>query len=150
MFYVVLQSKLEPRDYYSHPALTRYFDHIQYRPTVRKSADALSPPLPVVHFDLDNAPKIERKAEPTKKKEKATKPADCAQSGDIKAPSADGSAKEGGSKSQKKEKKVDGTPAQDGGKKRTGGPGKGAATVEDAEPVPSMIDLRVGHIVDSM
>ncbi|KAF6757520.1 hypothetical protein DFP72DRAFT_891358 [Ephemerocybe angulata] len=74
-------------------------------PAVRSSADALSQ-FPAVTFDLENAPSVERKAEP--KKEKKPKAA------------AEGAA----------------APANTEGKKAEG------------EPVPSMIDLRVGHIVD--
>ena len=49
---------------------------------------------------------------------------------------------EGGEgKAQKKEKKEK-APAKEGGK-------KGGAAAEPEEPVPSMVDLRVGKIVDS-
>ena len=54
--------------------------------------------------------------------------------------------KEKGKKEQKGKEKP--APAE-GGAKKAGGKG-GAAPAEDAgEPVPSMIDLRVGHIVHS-
>lgn len=47
----------------------------------------------------------------------------------------------------KKEKKKNAAASEEGGKKNKGG--KAAPAAEDAgEPVPSMIDLRVGHIVD--
>jgi aminoacyl tRNA synthase complex-interacting multifunctional protein 1 len=128
--------------------LTRYFDHIQACPAVRKSADAISPPLPVVSFDIENAPRIERKNEPTKKREKQAKPT---QPDEVKASAStvSDSTKQGEGKS-KKEKKTDKAPAGDAGRKKAGGAGKESVSAEDAEePVPSMIDLRVGHIVDS-
>ena len=66
------QSQLQPAQYYSHPAITRYFDHVQNRPSVRKAAEALTPAFSTVTFDLENAPHLERKADPPKqKKEKA-------------------------------------------------------------------------------
>lgn len=154
------QSQLQPPQYYSHPALTRYFDHIQTRPSVRKAADALSPSFPLVSFDLDNMPKLDRKADPPKKKEKAAKasPPEAVESKEksVKQPKQpkEAVAKEGG-EAQKKEKKEK-APKEKGaagdaasGKKAAGG-GKNAPAEDAGEPVPSMIDLRVGHIVDSM
>lgn len=159
------QSQFRAPQYYSYPALTRYFDHIQSRPQVLKAASSLAPAFAPVSFDLENAPKVERKADPPKqKKEKAPKEAAPADSSAApaakgkkgkevasadKAP-ADASAPEAkASKKEKKEKK----PAEsaDGGKKKDkAAAGGGKAAAEDAgEPVPSMIDLRVGHIVDS-
>ncbi|KAI0732012.1 hypothetical protein C8Q72DRAFT_882776 [Fomitopsis betulina] len=157
-------SQFRAPQYYSYPALTRYFDHIQSRPQVLKAASSLAPAFAPVSFDLENAPKVERKADPPKqKKEKAPKEAAPADSSAApaakgkkgkevasadKAP-ADASAPEAkASKKEKKEKK----PAEsaDGGKKKDkAAAGGGKAAAEDAgEPVPSMIDLRVGHIVD--
>jgi len=53
-------------------------------------------------------------------------------------------------KTQKKEKKEKKPPADEaGGKKKGTAPAK-AAAADDGEPIPSMIDLRVGHIVDIM
>ncbi|KAL5482722.1 ARC1_2 [Sanghuangporus weigelae] len=43
------------------------------RPSVRKAANALAPAFALVTFDLDNMPKIERKAVPPKNKEEAQK-----------------------------------------------------------------------------
>jgi aminoacyl tRNA synthase complex-interacting multifunctional protein 1 len=145
-----LQSQLQSSQYYAHPALTRYFDHIQTATSVRKTADSLAPAFSLLSFDLDHAPKSERKGEPPKKKEKksdnppdtpvATKGkakdlvAAAEVKSDVKVPK------------EKKEKKRD-VGAADG--KKTGVSGKGGVGTEDAgEPVPSMIDLRVGHIVD--
>lgn len=95
-------------------------------------------------FDLDNAPKAERKAEPAKKKEKkGDKAADAPAEAAKEAPAAAEGKTEGKPAKEKKEKKKDAGDAKKGGKAT-------AAPAEDAgEPVPSMIDLRVGHIVDS-
>ncbi|KAL5524609.1 ARC1 [Sanghuangporus sanghuang] len=146
-------SQLQPPQYYSHPAVTRYFDHIQTRPPVRKAADALAPAFALVTFDLDNMPKIERKAEPPKKKEKVQNP-----SGDAKAekqaalsnkaeepvpPASDATPKK-----EKKEKKDKAASVAGGASKKSGGKSAPAAAEDLGEPVPSMIDLRVGHIVD--
>ncbi|EPT05209.1 hypothetical protein FOMPIDRAFT_1111941 [Fomitopsis schrenkii] len=158
-------SQFQAPQYYSYPALTRYFTHIQSRPQVRKAASSLAPAFSLVTFDLENAPKVERKADPPKqKKEKAPKEAAPASSSAVpaakgkkgkeaasadKAPT-DASAPEAkASKKEKKEKK----PAEsaDGGKKKektAAGGGKAAAEEASGEPIPSMIDLRVGHIVD--
>ena len=134
------QSQLQPVQYYSHPALTRYFDHIQSTPTVRKLADPLSPAFSLVTFDLDNAPKSERKVDTPHKKEKGGDKVASANA--AKASAIEGKV-DGKAGKEKKEKKNDAGDAKKGGKPV-------AAQAEDAgEPVPSMIDLRVGHIVDS-
>ena len=145
-----VQSTLEHQQHYAHPALTRYFDHVQSRPPVRESATSISPPFELVLFDLENAPKIERKAEPPKKKEK--NPGQNAQASQSAAAVPAEKAGPPGSasnnvpeKKDKKEKKAAGGSA----KKKGANAGVKAAEPEDAgEPVPSMIDLRVGRIVD--
>ncbi|KAH9854657.1 hypothetical protein C2E23DRAFT_59740 [Lenzites betulinus] len=156
-------SQLQPAQYFDLPAITRYFDHVQNRPSIRKAAESLAPAFAVVEFDLDNAPHQGRKTEPPKKKEKA-KAAPAAEgsapAAQPKAEKADKAAakvdkkaqkseegdktaeqppKEG--KAQKKEKKVKEPKASEGGDKKK-------AAEEAGEPAPSMIDLRVGHIVD--
>ena len=170
------QSQLQPAQYYEHPAVTRYFDHIQHQPVVRKSADALGPAFSVVPLDLEHAPAIVRKADAPKEKKKkaptASSLATPASSSGIATPvsvepsgaatpvekpskskahtpaePASGAVTPGGGKpkKEKKEKKA----GEEGGKKGNNN-NKAAATAEDAgEPVPSMIDLRVGHIVQS-
>lgn len=147
LFTSFAQSQQTSAQYYSTPSITRYFDHVQSRPSVRKAAESLAPAFPVVALDLENAPHQERKAEPPKKKEKAPKAAEgekAAAPSPAKTeskPKEGAKAAEGGEKelkTQKKEKKAkepkaaEKKPADDAG-----------------EPVPSMIDLRVGHIVDS-
>ena len=105
---------------------------------------------------MENAPKIERKAEPPKKKDKnpgqnvqapqsaAAVPAEKA--GPLAPPSDNAPEKK--DKKEKKEKKTKET-ADGSAKKKGANAGAKAAEPEDAgEPVPSMIDLRVGRIVD--
>ncbi|PCH40131.1 nucleic acid-binding protein [Wolfiporia cocos MD-104 SS10] len=159
-------SQLQPAQYYTYPALTRYFDHIQWQPQVRTAALFAEPEgaFSQVAFDLDSAPKIERKADHPKEKKKAPA-ADPSAAAPVKskkkeeAPAAAETSEEvstGEAKAQKKEKKEkkekEKKPveaAEAGKKKAAGGGGKQAAADEGSgEPVPSMIDLRVGHIID--
>ncbi|KAJ3867515.1 hypothetical protein EV359DRAFT_34291 [Lentinula novae-zelandiae] len=148
-------SKLQAPEYHSHPSITRYFDHIQSIPPVRKAADASSNHT-LVSFDLVHTPKIDRTPEPPKKKEKkdkaatidsASPPAPAAvATSTAEAPIDEGKIQ----KKEKKEKKE--KPAVDAAKEakkesKKGGGGK-AAPADEGEPVPSMIDLRVGHILD--
>ncbi|KAG8742508.1 G4 quadruplex nucleic acid binding protein [Ceratobasidium sp. 414] len=168
-----LQSSLPAQTHYSRPSLTRYIDHIQHLTALRASSTA--PDL--IDFNLDAAPKPERKAPPAKekkpkaegaaaapetkekgagKKEKKAKdaspapanppaavaPSD-ATSAEVAAP-APTPAKGEGKKDKapkgegKKEKAV-------GDSKKGGAP---AAAADSGEPVPSMIDLRVGKIIE--
>ncbi|KAJ7505334.1 hypothetical protein B0H11DRAFT_2339684 [Mycena galericulata] len=138
-------SKLQPTEYFAHPSVTRYFDHIQADASVRTAADALAPAFGRVAFDFTDAPRVERKVEAPKKKEKAAK------AGTSKvAETSPASVVPVEGKAQKKEKKEKKPPAEEaGGKKKGAAPAK-AAAADDGEPVPSMIDLRVGHIVDIM
>ena len=141
------QSQWQPAQYYSHPALTRYFDHIQNRPAVRASAEKLSPAFSLVTFDLDNAPVQERKAEPPKKKEK--KPV--AEAVKEKVSEVKDTVKEKVAVALKKEKtgKKPAVSANgEGGKKKSESPPKQAAAEDVGEPQPSMIDLRVGKIAE--
>jgi len=148
-------SQLQPAQYHGTPAITRYFDHIQTRPSVQAAAQASSPAFATVSFDLESAPKIERKQEPPKKKEKAPKPAEQPAVED-KAPAAAssnaGADQPPKEKKEKKEKKKDvASAAEEGGKKKGGAAvagGKAPAAEDAGEPAPSMIDMRVGHIID--
>ncbi|GBE84916.1 hypothetical protein BKA93DRAFT_735979 [Sparassis latifolia] len=151
-------SQLQPAQYYSHPAVTRYFDHVQSLPSVRKAAEALAPAFSVVTFDLDNAPKAERKPDPPKEKKKAQPAVTEAKAGKpekaketpavAKVNVAEPTASENSGKASKKEKKEKKTSdAADAGKSKGAGGSKAAAEEGSGEPVPSMIDLRVGHIV---
>lgn len=144
-------SQLQPAQLYSTPAVTRYFDHIQTRPSVLAAASALSPEFSSVSFDLASAPLIERKVDAPKKKEKAAAVAEQVEptATSVAASKEDKSPED--RPKEKKEKKKDAAAADNGGKKKekASAPAGGKAVAEDAgEPVPSMIDLRIGHIVD--
>jgi hypothetical protein len=140
---------------------------------VRASADALAPAFAPVEIDLEGAPKLERKPDAPKEKKKkdgaAAPAADAApakakkdkkadkalQEGTSEAEAgvpveaAEGKAAEGKAPKAKKEPKPK-ADAAEGGKKKGGAAPAAKASAEDAgEPVPSMIDLRVGHIVES-
>lgn len=113
---------------------------------------------------MESAPKLERKVDPPKEKKKASKASEA--SGSAAPPTEKEKDKKGkkekataveqakeieavptakAQKQEKKEKKEK-KPNEEGASKKGGG---GKAVPEDAgEPVPSMIDLRVGHIVD--
>ncbi|KAG1748618.1 hypothetical protein EDB19DRAFT_1893712 [Suillus lakei] len=139
-------SQLQPAQLYSTPAVTRYFDHIQTRPSVVAAASALSPAFSSVSFDLESAPPIERKPDAPKKKEKV---AAVAEPTAVVAPKEDKSPED--KPKERKEKKKDAAAADNGGKKKekASAPAGGKTVAEDAgEPVPSMIDMRIGHIVD--
>ncbi|KZV98847.1 nucleic acid-binding protein [Exidia glandulosa HHB12029] len=131
-------SQLKPAQYYATPALTRYFDHVQHLPVIASKSS-----LPQIPFDLENAPKTERKAPEVKKKDKkpaAEKAKEVA--AQVVAPVA--AAKEAvveavkGPSKEKKEKAP---------KEKKPAPPPPAPKEEDGPPVPSMIDLRVGKIV---
>ena len=147
---------MQPDQYFATPAVTRYFDHIQSQPSVRKSADALAPAFSAVTFDFTNAPPAVRKVPEGKKKEK--KPAaEAAAAAAAAAPVAKeavatekkGEASKEKAPKEKKEKKEKVAPAE-GGKKEKGGKAPAAPAEDAGEPIPSMIDLRVGHIIDGM
>lgn len=105
-------------------------------------------------FDLDNAPAQERKAEPPKKKEK--KPAveaakekvsglkDAVKEKVVAVSDKVAPKKE---KKEKTERKPAAGAGEEGGKKGESPP-KQAAAEDVHEPQPSMIDLRVGKIVE--
>jgi aminoacyl tRNA synthase complex-interacting multifunctional protein 1 len=138
--------------------VTRYFDHIQHRPPIRASAESFGDNFKILAFDLENAPKTERKGEPPKKKEKASKepvPASTQVSAiestkeysNFSTP-VSGEGEKGQRKDKKdKQKAVAAEPVNSkGSSSKKGNVAKPAA--DEGEPVPSMIDLRVGHIVD--
>jgi len=147
-------SKMQSSEYYAVPSLTRYFDHIQSRTSVRTSAGSLGEAFKIVAFDLENTPKLERKTEPPKKKEKTPKAhIDSGSKLATKAPEPQTLSvpAEKLQKKDKKEKKEEVAPqagsSKDSGGNKKGGGGK-APAADEGEPVPSMVDLRVGHIVD--
>jgi aminoacyl tRNA synthase complex-interacting multifunctional protein 1 len=132
--------------------VTRYFDHIQNQKLIRQAVENFAA-LQLVQFDLDNAPAVEKKAEPQKKKEKkaatgpASTPALVKDAATVVPPTQESVQKEKPQK-EKKEKKKDAVAAQEGGKTNKGAKVAPAAAEDAGVPVPSMIDLRVGHIVD--
>ncbi|KZS90444.1 nucleic acid-binding protein [Sistotremastrum niveocremeum HHB9708] len=146
-------AKLTPAEYYALPSVTRWFDHIQHQPGFPTSSSSFSP----VTFDIENAPKGERKTEVKVKKEKAPKapapeasvpkkdatPAVSTEAAEVPAQS------EGKAKKEKKPKEPKAAGAAPASKDKAG---KGAAVPASSDdsgaPIPSMIDLRVGHIVD--
>lgn len=92
---------------------------------------------------------LERKAEPSKKKDKAK--SDVQQKSGATLPAAESSitGERKTQKKEKKEKKTDASPVEEAGKNKSGK----VTTIPAADagdPVPSMIDLRVGHIVDGV
>jgi aminoacyl tRNA synthase complex-interacting multifunctional protein 1 len=133
--------------------VTRYFDHIQCRPPIRASADSFGDTFRLLAFDLENAPKTERKTEPPKKKEKVSKEAVSASTKN----SAIESTKEASNsstplveepKKDRKDKHKAAAAEPVNSKGSSNKKGNAAKPPADDEPVPSMIDLRVGHIVD--
>ncbi|KAG9096414.1 G4 quadruplex nucleic acid binding protein [Ceratobasidium sp. 370] len=168
-------SSLQAQAHYSRPSLTRYIDHIQHLPALRASSTA--PDL--IEFNLDAAPKPERKAPPAKEKKPKAEGAAAAapetrEKGasqkdkkvkdagpapvDPPAATAPGDATFAevaapGSTPVKGEGKKDKAPKGQGKKeKATGDSKKGgapsAAPADSGEPLPSMIDLRVGKIIE--
>jgi aminoacyl tRNA synthase complex-interacting multifunctional protein 1 len=150
---------MQPQQYYSYPSLTRYFDHIQHRPAIREPVDSQAPILPIIVFDLAGAPKSERKPQQPKKKEKAVvsdqaasapKASKAKKDVPLPAVAAEGqdSPASAEGKQQRKEKKEKKKPNPAGNEAGKAGGGSKAAAEDSGEPVPSMLDLRVGHIVD--
>ncbi|KAF8606965.1 nucleic acid-binding protein [Ceratobasidium sp. AG-I] len=167
-------ASLPAETHYSRPALTRYIDHIQHLPALRASSVAPD----VIDFNLDAAPKPERKAPPAKeKKPKAEgvaaapgkeekgagkekkKGKDAGSAADpaavdppaATAPGAASFAEVAAPASGKEGKKEKGAKGE--GKKEKGGGdakkgGAPAAAADSGDPVPSMIDLRVGKIIE--
>ncbi|KAF8319770.1 nucleic acid-binding protein [Clavulina sp. PMI_390] len=153
-------STFTPAQYYVLPALTRYIDHIQNLPSVLAVRASTSGPDAVpapITFDLEGAPKKERVVEVKEKKPKkeaaAASGSTPAPATPAAAPAAEGAAPAG--KAGKKEKKAaaEGGATAAGGapkeKKAKGGAAPAPAAAADAgEPSPSMIDLRVGKIIE--
>ncbi|KDN36958.1 hypothetical protein RSAG8_10492, partial [Rhizoctonia solani AG-8 WAC10335] len=156
-------STLPTQTHYTRPSLLRYIDHIQNLPALR--ASSVAPQL--IDFQIDGAPKPERKAPPAKEKKPKAEGAPAA--GDDKKkvkedkkekgpapvdpPAAtapgDASFAEVAAPAGKKEKapKGEGKKGGEGKKDKPAGEKKPAAAADAGDPVPSMIDLRVGKIV---
>lgn len=149
---------MERERYYTLPAVTRYYNHIQHLQPVNEARTLLrDTPFLLVEFDLDNMPPIERKVEVKEKKpkkegakvaeneSKKAKSADKAASPVTKTEDNPAASEEPASadqpKKQKKEKKEK-APQPTESKK-----GKPAAEPA-GPPMPSMIDLRVGKVLE--
>ncbi|KAI5450691.1 G4 quadruplex nucleic acid binding protein [Naganishia albida] len=152
-------SKLEPSGYYAVPSVTRYFDHIQHLKAVNEARTILpNEPYWLVNFDLDNMPPLERKVEVKEKKPKKDGAAADASAGkkdkkekkpaeqtpaetkpvEEAKPAAEGEKPQGQKKEKKpKEKKPEGD-------KKAAKP----APPPPTGPLPSMIDLRVGKVLE--
>ena len=113
---------LPPAAQHAHPSLVRYFSHMSYLARDAK----LDPPVQVFEPAFEGFPRIVREA-PAKKETK-----------EGKEPAQDEKAAAKGKKESKAEKKGKGG----------GGGGGGAPAPAPEAPQPSMIDLRVGRIVD--
>ena len=111
---------------------------------MRKSAEALAPAFDFVPLDFSTAPRIERKALDTKKKEKPPKSTENSSSPAPVANKTEGSE----TKPVKKKGKQDAVAGKEEKKKAAEKPKTTPATEDAGSPIPSMIDLRVGHIVE--
>lgn len=127
------------------PAVTRYFDHIQSAPAVRSSATLFDDSYKIISFDLQHAPKSERNPDSGKKRDKALKTTAAKQDGVVAETSSSADKQSPKEKGKKKEKAEQATAASNAVATKKQGK---APAEDDGEPVPSMIDLRVGHIVD--
>lgn len=136
---------------------------MSHQSAVAAAGARLQPPLSAIEPEYEGFPKIERKKPEDLKKEKAKEKAAAAgvavgPNGKAEAAaaakeqvanSAEGEQKQGKKKEKKERAPKEGAAAAEGGKKgKGGGNGGGGAAAESAVPLPSMIDLRVGHIVD--
>lgn len=136
-------------EYYAVPSITRYFDHIQSESAIRTSIASLGDAFEVIALDIDHAPKTERKVEAPKKKAPKAPAAEAQPVPATPAAEPTTSTTEPAEKSQKKEKKKGAAGEGAAKDKKAGGKAAAKAPADDGEPAPSMIDLRVGHIVDS-
>ncbi|KAF8754984.1 nucleic acid-binding protein [Rhizoctonia solani] len=145
-------SSLPTQTHYTRPSLTRYIDHIQNLPALR----ALTVAPQLIDFKLDEAPKPERKAPPAKEKKPKAEGAQSAATTtgeDKKKPKEDKKKEKGPAPQLLRGQEGKGTKGgQKGGDKKekaAAGDKKpaAAAAADSGDPVPSMIDLRVGKIV---
>lgn len=153
------------------PAVTRHFDLLQHlvpvSSTLPRYPSFFSPSA--VSINLDDVPQVERKSviEKKERKPKKTEPAEDSTAAAtkaenpktakeaVKAAAASASEEQTPATMQqgKKEKKGKDKAAVEGkAKGDAGGGGKkgGAAPAADLPPAPSMIDLRVGKIIEGM
>ena len=105
----------------------------------------MAPDFALVSLDLNNSPKIERKAEPAQSKDKATKKSPPEKERERPAAAPLKEVAQEGKEKKKKEKKQPAEKNETAAKAPTKG-----ATDDSGPPVPSMIDLRVGKIVEGV
>jgi len=111
------------------------------------------PPFHLISIDIENAPKPARSSEVSKKKEKVAKaevvatPVKYEGATPTTSPAATKEIRKEKDKKESKQKKSENAGIVDTGKS-TIKRGDTPVTSESTVPVPSMIDLRVGHIID--
>ncbi|MBW0553421.1 hypothetical protein O181_093136 [Austropuccinia psidii MF-1] len=132
------------QDLLRHPSVTRHFDLIQNLPDVRNAIQrnpAIS--LPLVSINLADVPEAEQKPMASNKKDKKAKPTAAEAGAGKDSSSAEAST---GSKPKKAEKKKGDSDKKD---KQTAGSNdnKKPSAPTDAPPMPHMIDMRIGKIV---
>jgi aminoacyl tRNA synthase complex-interacting multifunctional protein 1 len=139
---------LKTAEYYGIPSVTRYFDHIQSAPAIRSSAASFGDSYSIIPFNLQDAPKLERNPEAGKKVKsvKTTTTTTTQNSEAVAETSVRTSDKKPQKEKGKKKEKADAAPSSNAVATKKQGT---APADDDGEPVPSMIDLRVGRIVDS-
>lgn len=113
------------------------------------------PPFHLISIDIENAPKPTRSSEVSKKKEKVAKaevvatPVKYEDATTPTGPAATKEIRKEKDKKESKQKKSEAAGTVDIGKS-TIKRGDTPVTNESTVPVPSMIDLRVGHIIDGI
>ena len=143
---------MSPEEYYALPSITRFVDHIQNLPAVARSAGAPAP----IAFALSDAPRTTRAADvSSKKKEKAANAEAGAAPAPVEVPGAGnaaqtalaGGAPPAGGKAGKKGKKASAATSEEPGANKSKGEAAPATAADAGSPAPSMIDLRVGKII---
>lgn len=117
---------------------------MQRQPAIRKAADKSEYKFTLINFDLENLPPLVRLSEPYKRK--VTKQSVAYNS---EMPLLLSKSERNINEREEKRKEYDITSGTAEVTKRTDSGVRKAPAAEDAgDPLPSMIDLRVGHIID--
>ncbi|WFD34652.1 G4 quadruplex nucleic acid binding protein [Malassezia cuniculi] len=124
---------------HAHPSLVRYFSHMAY---LARGVD-LDPPVEPFEPAFEGFPRIVRAA-PVKEKKAAAKE----QGKEPAAQQGKEQSKDEGKEPVKEEGKQGKSKKDKSEKKAKNGGGGGAAAPAAEPPVPSMVDLRVGKIVE--
>jgi len=129
---------------YDYPSILRYFDHIQQIPSVQRASI-----FPLLSFDLENAPKPVRIAEAPKekKKPKEIQPTQATPTAEKPVQTPAQSVSTTGKKEKKEKVPKEFTVAAPAAGKKEKVSVQPAGGGDAGEPVPSMIDLRVGKII---